>query len=75
MFSVNGVEKQYGDLVDMIWNQVEIVLNFFYFYCLYFGDLIYMGMLVGVGVVVVGDELFGCIEGLGEIWLIVGFVE
>jgi len=70
--SVNGVEKQHGDLGDMIWNQAEIVSNLSHLYHLHPGDLIYTGTPAGVGAVVPGDVLTGRIEGLGEITLTVG---
>ena len=70
--SVNGVEKQRGDLADMIWSQAEIVSNLSQLYHLHPGDLIYTGTPAGVGSVVPGDVIVGCIEGLGEITLTVG---
>ena len=73
--SVNGVEKQHGDLADMIWNQAEIVSNLSHLYHLHPGDLIYTGTPAGVGAVVPGDVLVGRIEGLGEIQLTVGPAE
>ena len=70
--SVNGVEKQRGDLADMIWSQAEIVSNLSQLYHLHPGDLIYTGTPAGVGAVLPGDVLLGRIEGLGEISLTVG---
>jgi len=70
--SVNGAEKQHGDLADMIWSQAEIVSNLSHLYHLRPGDLIYTGTPAGVGAVVPGDVLVGRIEGLGEITLTVG---
>ena len=70
--SVNGVEKQRGDLADMIWNQAEIVSNLSHLYHLHPGDLIYTGTPAGVGAVVAGDVITGHIEGLGDITLTVG---
>lgn len=70
--SVNGVEKQRGDLADMIWNAAEIVSNLSQLYRLHPGDLIYTGTPAGVGAVVPGDVITGRIEGLGEITLTVG---
>ena len=70
--AVNGVEKQHGDLAEMIWNQAEIVSNLSHLYRLHPGDLIYTGTPAGVGAVVPGDVLTGRIEGLGEISLTVG---
>jgi len=73
--SVNGVEKQHGDLADMIWSQAEIVSNLSHLYRLHPGDLIYTGTPAGVGAVVAGDVITGRIEGLGEITLTVGPAE
>jgi fumarylpyruvate hydrolase len=73
--AVNGVEKQHGDLADMIWNQAEIVSNLSHLYHLHPGDLIYTGTPAGVGAVVSGDVITGRIEGLGEITLTVGPAE
>ncbi|MFG6433533.1 fumarylacetoacetate hydrolase family protein [Roseateles sp. LYH14W] len=73
--SVNGVEKQRGDLADMIWSQAEIVSNLSHLYHLHPGDLIYTGTPAGVGAVVPGDVITGRIEGLGEITLTVGQAE
>jgi fumarylpyruvate hydrolase len=73
--AVNGVEKQRGDLADMIWSQAEIVSNLSHLYHLHPGDLIYTGTPAGVGAVVTGDVLVGRIEGLGEIQLTVGPAE
>ncbi|HEY9109857.1 MAG TPA: fumarylacetoacetate hydrolase family protein, partial [Roseateles sp.] len=73
--AVNGVEKQRGDLADMIWSQAEIVSNLSQLYHLHPGDLIYTGTPAGVGAVVTGDVITGHIEGLGEIQLTVGPAE
>ena len=73
--AVNGVEKQRGDLADMIWSQAEIVSNLSHLYHLHPGDLIYTGTPAGVGAVVTGDVITGRIEGLGEIQLTVGPAE
>ena len=73
--AVNGVEKQHGDLADMIWNQAEIVSNLSHLYHLHPGDLIYTGTPAGVGAVIAGDVIVGRIEGLGEIMLTVGPAE
>jgi fumarylpyruvate hydrolase len=70
--AVNGVQKQHGDLADMIWHQAEIVSNLSHLYRLHPGDLIYTGTPAGVGAVVPGDVVTGRIEGLGEITLTVG---
>lgn len=73
--AVNGVEKQRGDLADMIWSQAEIVSNLSHLYHLHPGDLIYTGTPAGVGAVVTGDMITGHIEGLGDIQLTIGPAE
>ena len=73
--AVNGVEKQHGNLADMIWTQAEIVANLSQLYHLHAGDLIYTGTPAGVGAVVPGDVITGRIEGLGEISLTIGPAE
>ncbi|MFG6486513.1 fumarylacetoacetate hydrolase family protein [Roseateles sp. BYS78W] len=73
--AVNGVEKQRGDLADMIWSQAEIVSNLSHLFHLHPGDLIYTGTPAGVGAVVTGDVITGRIEGLGEISLTIGPAE
>ena len=67
--SVNGVEKQRGDLCDMIWNVAEIVANLSQLYHLQPGDLIYTGTPDGVGPVLPGDVITGQIAGLPELSL------
>lgn len=73
--AVNGMEKQRGDLADMIWRQAEIVANLSQLYHLHPGDLIYTGTPAGVGAVLPGDVLQGRIEGVGEIALTIGPAE
>ncbi|MEO3711448.1 fumarylacetoacetate hydrolase family protein [Roseateles flavus] len=73
--SVNGVQKQRGDLADMIWNVAEIVANLSQFYHLKPGDLIYTGTPDGVGPVLPGDRLAGEIAGLGALALTIGPAE
>lgn len=67
MLLVNGQVKQSSDLLQMIWLVVEQIVNFFKYYELFFGDLIYLGMLENVGFVVLGDVMFGYIDGLNDI--------
>ncbi|MEO3689951.1 fumarylacetoacetate hydrolase family protein [Roseateles paludis] len=72
---VNGVQRQQGDLSDMIWNPAEIVANLSQLYHLKAGDLIYTGTPAGVGAVVAGDVLHGRVEGVGEVMLTLGPAE
>ncbi len=70
--SVNGEERQRGDLSDMIWNSAEIVANLSQYYHLGPGDLIYTGTPEGVGPVKPGDQLQGLIEGVAALTLTIG---
>ncbi|MBV8604419.1 MAG: fumarylacetoacetate hydrolase family protein [Pelomonas sp.] len=65
--AVNGVEKQRGDLADMIWSVPELLANLSQLYHLAPGDIVYTGTPEGVGPVVAGDVITGHIEGLGDI--------
>ncbi len=62
--SVNGVERQRGDLSQMIWNTPEIISNLSKSYRLESGDLIMTGTPAGVGAIVPGDALVVAVEGL-----------
>lgn len=73
--AVNGVEKQRGDLSDMIWSVPELVANLSQFYHLQPGDLIYTGTPDGVGPVKPGDQITGVVEGLGELHIAIGAAE
>jgi len=73
--AVNGVEKQRGDLADMIWSVAEIVANLSHYYHLGAGDLIYTGTPEGVGPVLPGDQLQGAIAGVATLALTIGASE
>ena len=73
--AVNGVEKQRGDLADMIWNVPEIVANLSQLYHLQPGDLIYTGTPDGVGPVLPGDVITGHIDGLPPLSLTISAAE
>jgi fumarylpyruvate hydrolase len=70
--SVNGVEKQRGDLRDMIWSVPEIIAHLSGLFELKAGDLIYTGTPSGVGPVRRGDLLNGSIAGIGTLTVTVG---
>ena len=65
--TVNGLEKQRGDLADMIWPVADVLAELSTFFALEAGDLIYTGTPAGVGAVVAGDLLVGGIDGLGTL--------
>jgi fumarylpyruvate hydrolase len=66
---VNGVERQRGDLSDMIWSVPEIVAILSQYFALAPGDLIFTGTPAGVGAVQRGDRLFGSVAGVGDLSL------
>lgn len=65
--SVNGVERQRGDLAEMIWQVPEVIAHLSTFMALAPGDLIYTGTPSGVGALVAGDRVRCGIAGLGEL--------
>ena len=75
MLAVNGVERQHGDLAQMIWNVPEIIANLSSSYRLAPGDLIMTGTPAGVGAIVPGDHLLGRIEGVGALTVMIGAEE
>lgn len=70
--SVNGAERQRGDLSDLIWSVSETISYLSGLVELQPGDLIYTGTPEGVGAVVSGDRLEGAVEGVGTITVTIG---
>ena len=62
--SVNGVEKQRGDIAQMIWNVPEIILQLSKQVRLRAGDLIMTGTPAGVGPLNINDHIVAQVEGL-----------
>jgi len=62
--SVNGLERQRGDIGQMIWNVPEVIAQLSKQVTLAPGDLIYTGTPSGVGHVVPGDLITAHIDGL-----------
>src|SRR5215217_3824824 len=65
--SVNGAERQRGDLGDQIWSVAETIAYLSGFVTLKAGDIIMTGTPAGVSAVVRGDVLEGRIEGVGSV--------
>lgn len=65
--SVNGVERQRGDLADQIWNVPDTIAYLSTFVALKAGDIIMTGTPAGVSAVVRGDVLEGAIAGIGTV--------
>lgn len=70
--TVNGQERQRGDLSDLIWSVAETISYLSRFVALQPGDLIYSGTPEGVGAVVKGDRLVGHVDGLTDLVMTVG---
>ena len=64
---VNGEIRQSGDLAQMIWKVPEMIAYLSRLFELKAGDLIFAGTPAGVGAIRKGDEIFGEIDGVGEI--------
>ena len=67
--SVNGAERQRGNIGQMIWNVPEVIAQLSKQVRLEAGDLIYTGTPSGVGPVVPGDVISAHIDGLPPLTL------
>ena len=65
--SVNGQQKQQGDLAELIWNVADTIETLSKAWTLQPGDLIFTGTPAGVSAVVAGDLMEGRIAGLGTL--------
>ena len=65
--SVNGQQRQRGDLSELIWNVAETIETLSKAWTLQPGDLIFTGTPAGVGAVVAGDVMEASIAGLGTL--------
>ena len=65
--AVNGVQKQKGDLKELIWSVNETIEHLSAAWTLQAGDLIFTGTPAGVAAVVRGDVMEGKIDGLGTL--------
>jgi fumarylpyruvate hydrolase len=70
--TVNGIERQRGDLSDLLWPVSELVAMLSRSVTLAPGDLIYTGTPAGVGAVVEGDAMIVTIDGLTPLNIKVG---
>ena len=67
--SVNGEQRQSGDVSDLIWSVPELIADLSKYYHLQPGDLLYTGTPAGVGPVEPGDLITGSIDQVGKIEL------
>ena len=69
--AVNGVERQRGNIGQMIWSVPEVIAQLSKQMKLEAGDLIYTGTPSGVAPVVPGDRIAAHIDGLPPLTLTV----
>lgn len=65
--SVNGAERQRGDLAQMIWSIPEVLAELSRYFELQAGDLIFTGTPAGVAALEPGDRVACLIEGVGQL--------
>jgi fumarylpyruvate hydrolase len=70
--SVNGTERQRGDIADLIWSIPEVISILSQSMRLEPGDLIYTGTPAGVGALKPGDVCVVEVEGLGAVTTTIG---
>jgi len=73
--SVNGVERQRGDIGQMIWSVPEMIAQLSQQVTLGAGDLIYTGTPAGVGPVGAGDVIAAQIDGLPSLTITITSTE
>jgi len=73
--SVNGAERQKGDLSEMIWNVAEIISRLSQQVQLGAGDIIMTGTPAGVAALVPGDKIECGVDGLGTLKVTIGKAE
>ncbi|PIC01842.1 fumarylacetoacetate hydrolase family protein [Caulobacter sp. X] len=65
--SVNGGERQRGQIGDMIWSVAEVIAKASSLWTLAAGDLIFTGTPEGVAAITRGDRVVGEIDGVGRL--------
>ena len=70
--SVNGAEKQTGDLSELIWNVPEIIWKLSQQVELAAGDIIMTGTPAGVAAIVAGDNIECGVDGVGTLKVSIG---
>ncbi|MGJ5136687.1 fumarylacetoacetate hydrolase family protein [Bradyrhizobium oligotrophicum] len=70
--SVNGTERQTGDLSELIWNVPEIIWKLSQQVELAAGDIIMTGTPAGVAAVVAGDKIECGVDGVGRLDVSIG---
>ena len=70
--NVNGVEKQTGDLTELIWNVPEIIMKLSQQVSLAAGDIIMTGTPAGVSALSAGDSIECGVDGIGTLKVTIG---
>ena len=70
--TVDGAEKQAGDVADMVWNPFEVLVHLSKIERLLPGDLVYTGTPAGVGPVQPGNVVKVTIAGLAPLEVTIG---
>ncbi|WP_315777096.1 MULTISPECIES: fumarylacetoacetate hydrolase family protein [unclassified Bradyrhizobium] len=70
--SVNGTERQKGDLSELIWNVPEIIWKLSQQVELAAGDIIMTGTPAGVAAIVAGDKIECGVDGVGTLKVSIG---
>ena len=70
--SINGDDRQRGDINQMIWKVPEVISRLSELFVLQAGDLIYTGTPAGVGPVKPGDNIEAHIDNVGSLNIKVG---
>jgi len=65
--AVNGVQRQSGNLNQMIWKIPEVISRLSELFILQPGDLIFTGTPAGVGPLSPGDDISAVIQNVGEL--------
>ena len=68
--SVDGVDRQRGDVAQMTWNVGEVIAHLSTYVALAPGDLIFTGTPSGVGALVRGNRVRCGIDGVGELEIV-----
>ena len=72
---MNGIERQRGDIGQMIWSVPEVIAQLSKQVTLGAGDLIYTGTPAGVGPIVPGDLVVARIDGLPSLTITIAPLE
>src|SRR5437899_12015354 len=70
--TVNGAERQKGDLTELIWSVPEIIEQLSQQVALIAGDIIMTGTPAGIGAVSPGDKIECGIDGVGTLKIMIG---